>query len=121
MTDAKIAEWRALCEKTTEGPWEVYRKHYRDARIRSVKDVDAEIATMGNWNGEYETEQRINAEFIAHARTALPAVLDALEEARKALRFADYALMGWGHGDDSKLAEAYSRISRITAAFGGKP
>jgi hypothetical protein len=65
-----IAEQRAVCEAATPGPWEVLKfgryEDHDECQI-DLPDDDIELA-------KYE-----NAEFIAAARTALPAALDALE------------------------------------------
>ncbi|MBB5748555.1 hypothetical protein [Micrococcus sp. TA1] len=72
---AELDNMRERVEGTTEGPWEVDADDTR--QIRTAGD--------GYWiaslRATYEDEPtRIsNAEFIAHARTDLPRLLDALD------------------------------------------
>lgn len=62
---------RARCDAATEGPW----------TLDSPPEASLIISTPTTWavfDGEAETD---DAEFIAHARTDLPAALDQLEAA----------------------------------------
>ena len=75
------------CEAATEGPW-IAELDYVAAFIPG-KRPNGEI--IGRWqtsiSGLLSDEQRqANAEFAAHARSDLPAALEALEEAQGALK-----------------------------------
>lgn len=87
MTNEEIARLRALCEKATPGPWK-----------QSWMWVDKHSMPMcveqddGSGDGpavcrvdEYDERGPADAEFIAAARTALPAALDEIERMRGVL------------------------------------
>ena len=86
MSDTKpdIAAIKARVEKATPGPW-VVGQHTNIGKIRSInrltkngkKLVVAETTDMYH----HEQDGVVNAEFIAHARTDIPALLEALEAA----------------------------------------
>lgn len=82
MTPEQIAEIRARAEATTPGPWRARDAEFfqhiilgpgpTDELGESRPQVVAATQNVG-W--------RSNAEFIAHARTDVPALLDALDAA----------------------------------------
>lgn len=65
----KLAEWRALCEKATEGPWDWWRAEW----AWEVTTADGKRTDIGDFN---------DAAFIAAAREAVPALLDEVEKLR---------------------------------------
>lgn len=91
MTDtvtAKLAEWEALANAATEGPWR-------------EDDASASVETV--WTLEGDDEPQVicdwlepgDAEFIAAARTAMPALLGFVREVR-ALHASSEATRGVG-------------------------
>lgn len=80
MSKEEREESRAICEKATPGPWDYDEG---DHSIHSLEDNQPPV-TCDYWTG-YDCGSVVfgvaNAAFIAHARTALPKALDALEEA----------------------------------------
>ena len=77
MTPEKIAEWRALCDAATPGPWfrdecgsEVTRLLCADDPSRAYGRVSETVADYLYF---------CDADFIAAARTALPDALDEIE------------------------------------------
>ena len=73
------------CEAATEGPWEFANGFYGwDMGIFPVGCKDrlneAVVANNGHSNGDLN---QANGDFIAHARSDLPAALEALEEAHR--------------------------------------
>ena len=74
MTNEEIKKAREICDKATEGPWEQHDDYWiigtNGDFIGKAKDIDDDLAV---------TVRKENAEFIAFARTALPAALDEIE------------------------------------------
>lgn len=79
ITPDERAEWRALADAATPGPWEASIDDLTD-EINVVHDQEyrAWVAHTGMPGGPYAQE---SAEFIAAARTAVPRLLDALDTA----------------------------------------
>lgn len=85
LTEEKIAELRALCEKATPGPWGTrgLSDHIRVESSAPTKNV-AKCGSSKPSPREPDMEEvHANAEFIVAARTALPDLLSDLEEARR--------------------------------------
>lgn len=82
MTDEQLAEIKARCEAATPGPW----TNRRDRRVirttRYVSDVIAHVEQQPY--NDYVHFQ--NGDFIAHARTDIPALVAEVERLREALR-----------------------------------
>ena len=81
MTDdtvtAKLAEWEALADAATEGPWDT------DGGGASVGHGDKWVAHVVDQQEPNEPVQaRADAEFIAAARTAMPALLKFVRKVR---------------------------------------
>lgn len=96
MTQQERAEARALCAAATPEPWE----QARPSREYVVNPVTNFNVCM--------TRRSYDAEFIARARTLLPAALDALDEAEKQMQ-----------GDRDQLrarAEALERAVKFLGA-----
>lgn len=90
----ELAEWRRLCEEATPGPWE-------------------------SWAEAKKTQAAKDAAFIATARTALPRLIDAVEEWKDlARRNAEHIriLEGVKDEDNAKIAklEAVAEAARET-------
>ncbi|MGN6106661.1 MAG: ead/Ea22-like family protein [Kofleriaceae bacterium] len=85
-----IPALRALCEAATPGPWTTPTaprlqgaiSAVIDGRERQVAAIDGQ-APMFDLRAGQDEVARANGAFIAAARSALPALLDALEAARK--------------------------------------
>ena len=104
------------CEAATEGPW------HRSCATINTKDGGL-VATLA----PSKRNKGADSEFIAHARTDLPAALEALEEARGALRgvereyqeLQDEVDCEDGHGSECKpclhhqLKEARGKLDDI--------
>ena len=80
MTDPIIDRLDAIrgrADKATEGPWEASLRNPADPLDATI--IDAE-ACNGMWVASSDDDEREyeNAEFIAHARTDVPALVDAL-------------------------------------------
>lgn len=71
MTDLDLPALKELCEAATEGPWHANLKKWGD------EDCDWEILVANGWNPAMNKE---NATFIAAARTALPQLIEKIEE-----------------------------------------
>jgi len=93
ITREKLAEWQALCEKATPGPWTTgYHeiKQYCGQNI-STFEVGAEkdmcwIAKVQEHHSCINTaEGNVNGEFIAASRTALPEAIAEIAKLRAIL------------------------------------
>ena len=71
---------RALAENATEGPWEVDRMGDLVSAPEREKDRYGGHIFIGTATGDASSATE-DAEFIAAARTAVPALLDMLERA----------------------------------------
>jgi hypothetical protein len=78
MTPAELAEIRARAEAATPGPWVRYSRDFRDARSHSVVGPGHAVRAFTGYGPRGGTAQT-DAEFIAHARTDVPALLAEVE------------------------------------------
>jgi hypothetical protein len=98
MSDAELAAIRERCEAATEGPW---RRITLDIPWNDVVTDDQQTVVANSWDiCEIATRERIvepkwtlqhdiaDAEFIAAARTDVPALLDEVDRLRGLLRDA---------------------------------
>lgn len=117
MTKDMPKEIRARCEAATEGPWTPERGDLGldgDARFPTSSLVtvyaydDCDIHPLADCSCNHtcrEEEVAVsNAAFIAHARTDIPALLDALETALAQLNVAREGLMRIGGCPDRQSA-----------------
>jgi len=79
LTAEQCAAIRERAEKATAGPWQYEQRDLPDDIYMLLSDEDYTIA---------ETAMEPLANFIAAARTDIPALLDTVEELRKQLGFA---------------------------------
>lgn len=111
-TELDTAAMRARADAAVAGPWTWGvtndRKWARVYRPGSELD-EPTVAQLADDD---------NAEFVAHARTDIPALLDALDEARAALRAATAELAdawdegwdaGWSYGTETQHENPYRR------------
>lgn len=100
MTDVQIAAIRERCDKATPPPW--VASEYANCVYLGYKPDHERTWGYGCGNsfvcdlndGEYhnycnESEQLANAEFIAHAREDVPALLAEVERLQKVVRLAE--------------------------------
>lgn len=87
LSEARIAEIAERAAKATPGPWEMdddfsrHHMHY-DEGERHVVSIETGSAICGTTHGwENPNQSPANAEFIAHARSDVPALLMALRTA----------------------------------------
>jgi hypothetical protein len=83
MTKDEIRAIRERAGKASEGPWESHGDSPGKPPMVWDNSGDAIVSQMPNGRPYFEPE---DADFIAHARTDVPALCDAVEEARKVLR-----------------------------------
>lgn len=113
MTDDEIKRLRALCEAATPGPWEKIWPAFRDQNYRDIlvslrsvihrdltagdrlewsRTLDSAVSSMEAGYGvqgpddgseSVPVSYEEDADFIAAARTALPALLDEVERLTK--------------------------------------
>ncbi len=97
MTKDERAKARALCDAATEGPWDVFHwdghEYIHAADLPNESDPEDGFAMVygyahsieGNYAGQIPSAPA-NADFIAAARTLLPAALDDLDRLTRGLR-----------------------------------
>lgn len=87
IPDAKLAEWTALAEAATPGPWEYneesFKAEYFGTR-RNYPDVVAEsgIDEYTRWDSLIDLPSEEDARFISASRTALPEAIAEIRELR---------------------------------------
>lgn len=90
MTPERKAELRALADAATPGPWLV--GHTRNVQHPNAKHPYVETTQMGGdgiiyggecWKLDLDEDELSESSFIAAARTTIPELLDALEEAER--------------------------------------
>ena len=79
MTDKEVEEIRARCDKATEGPWKTHLVDDTSIVTEDGTDVcttcdSSQAEREDGYNVEYE-RMEADADFIAHARTDIPALL----------------------------------------------
>jgi hypothetical protein len=134
---------RELCERATPAPWTVRDLDREDESglihsdyfmhdaaghqiYRRAFDVP-EPQTLGNY--ESDAMEKPDAEFIAAARTALPACLDLIEDLRVLLAQAGAVVKltakDWGlthpDGSTARLEGVEQLLEQIDAALRGEP
>ena len=105
MSTEDIAALKELCEKATPGPWEVVKDADKGFDVWQVEGTYVAVGTIG---GAVEDEP--DAEFIAAARSAVPALKAEVERLRGALGQIEREIDEWP--DD-----AVENIARILASL----
>ena len=109
-----IAAAKKRCEAATPEPWEVweYEEHFEPYN-RAVSVVMEWQEVEGKPKGYSKIDSTVltqaDAEFIAHARSDLPAALEALEEAVKSYEAMRHS---WSE-EHNALLEAKGKLERI--------
>lgn len=105
ITAEQLAEWKALADAATEGPW----MSDRSAKIRCPAGYDVAAVQIG------AHERRANKLLIAAARTAVPALVAEVErlraerDARQQI-VADWCVASFGVGAASSLQQRAVRL-----------
>ena len=87
LTNAKLAEWKALADAATPGPWieyerETHGEHYVVWIGTDSGDI-AKLCDCVKVRGEVDGAVKADAEFIAAAREAVPVLIDEVERLRE--------------------------------------
>lgn len=91
ITQKELDEIKDRCEKASPGPWHNFHKILKAEKALSPKykvPKDWNIASFPHRSTDYpipHVEYETNKEFIAHSRTDIPKLLDAVEKLRVAL------------------------------------
>ncbi len=96
------------CEAATPEPWETHQEGDGFNSVRICKPIsDGECQPVGEAEilGTIRAQAEANADFIAHARSDLPAALEALEEAQGRIAELENAL---------RAAQTYVKAVRPT-------
>jgi hypothetical protein len=94
MSELDLKVIRTRANAATGGPWSVERDEYifesrddlvgtRDCCIDSIEEKGARVVSSFEYNDNIQKD----AEFIAHARQDVPALLDRVEELEKEIAF----------------------------------
>ena len=96
MNVPDIPEIKERYEAATEGPWEASE----DIRTHAMVVFQPENGGLVIHDGECLSDA--DANFIAHARTDIPALVTALEEAQELLQTLSRTeeMMNWGHPNE---------------------
>ena len=73
-------------EKAASGPWE-FKDDNEGTEYRPFWVVSENNADSGEWLAEIHVGSELDAEFIAHARQDVPALIAEVEQLREALEF----------------------------------
>lgn len=135
LTDHDLDEMEARCKAATPGPWRASDDEPSDVVIWGPADkflvnvgADA-IVPMSNTTGgavlAFDAD-RLNAEFMAHARTDLPRVLAELRELRRLARETEakyQAHSEWMQEEfdmpGKKSPDWFGHLAALKAAAGG--
>lgn len=82
MTDQELKDIAARCEKATEGTWDHTLNEHKTSKVYlTIKEAGfLPIA---------EVQVKQDADFIAHARTDIPALIEALKQEREKVESRD--------------------------------
>ena len=109
-------------EKAASGPWE-FRDDNEGTEYRPFWVVSENNADSGEWLAEIHVGSELDAEFIAHARQDVPALIEEVERLREALEFyadkENYRLNPIGHGYHSPYVMADGG-NKARKALGGE-
>jgi chromosome segregation ATPase len=113
MSKLDVSESRAICAAATEGPW----------RLEDDGTMGGIVVHLPSGR-PYRNDRLEDAEFIAHARQALPLALDRVEELERDLaamtesreRHRAHVLAGWEKECEEMKAELNATWLRVTAA-----
>lgn len=122
MTDADIKRLRDLCNSATPGPWrscdDIAPRLHLYAAPRSDNDTSP-IEYLGQSYCDGAGKSRANMDFICAARSALPALLDRVEELERAVAIRDTTVRVLKENqalDAQRLAELNAAQAAVDAA-----
>jgi len=82
LTDTELAAIEARANAAAPGEWEASRHARNMHQISDVTGIIADISTWKTGMAGDDKETTANADFIAHARTDVPALVKELRELR---------------------------------------
>lgn len=115
MTDAEVKRLRELCDKATVAPWRAWFVGMTPGE--GVIRIDSDRANVLITN-EICNPHEDDLEFIAAARTALPALLDEVERHRRLDSAVALGALKDARADVERLRNA---LVDIVAKIGGRP
>lgn len=86
MTNERLAELRALCERATPGPWSFERIAHDDGYFSYEYNANGAFVAFYERDHDSPTKAKFNSDFVSAARTALPELIEELEKARAMLK-----------------------------------
>lgn len=122
MTDAELKAIQERADKATRGPWLSHDTLQGEWGVSLPND--GTVSVWGLYFGDMETntgQDIANADFVAHARNDIPALLDALEAAQR--ECAAQYVKGWndGEADAERLRverdDALAALRELTAVL----
>lgn len=122
----ELAAIRERCEKADTAPWRLWPDGWEEeSGLRYITvlgggtpdSIDEHcIANVSNY-GQGDEQCEADAEFIAHARTDVPFLLDALEEAIGLLRPTTEELAAWEDSCESERPREVADLIENARAF----
>lgn len=110
MTEARIAELRALAEKASAGPW-THHEGDECQYLMAARTSQTLAWVEDRSQDSHPTQYRDDAAFIAAARTALPEALDAID----GLQYTADQRLADMQTAERKLDVAQDAIERVRA------
>lgn len=115
ISNDQIEEIRGRAEAATPGPWLACET------VKPVKGYGTELVgyeILGLHDAVVHSEttgffELADAEFAAHARTDIPALLSALQEAREEIQRLDKAWAWWRSAADTERDRAEAALARV--------
>ena len=77
ITQAELDELKKLCDEATPGPWDIKHSYDSLTVFKGTYDLD----DYSNWSEDIFLDEERDFPFINSARTALPKLIAALEDA----------------------------------------
>jgi len=114
ISDEQLAHWEEICRNATERPW-ICRSKPSAIELDSVASPHMQVTTMHKHEGD-NSQLLIDAQFIAEARTALPALLEAYKEAREIVARQAVAIVT----QIARIKEDKKKIAKLEATNGNE-
>lgn len=119
MAKINLAEIEARTEKATEGPWRVRVSDAENNERYVVGSGGTFIFVDGHYHDESWCEiSEADAEFIAHAREDVPALIAEVKKLRKALGFYADSMRYGGRDENGLAAIEYDAGTTASIALG---
>lgn len=116
MIPERIAELRALCKAATPGPWSVERRDEDDGDIDYELYGSPYVWLFRIYGDERDGQNKHDAELISAARTALPELLDEVDELQGSLEDAQRIARDWFEEQQKARKDAQEAEAKLVKA-----